>query len=255
MSEIRRIKLPNLYNFRDLGGYQAEDGGLTKWNRLYRCDCPADLTENEWQQFSELGIKTLIDLRSTYEAMETPVKAPPSFRYIPCQFFREEEGAELTAEAGKKFLESLSLDYRVMTENATDRIALILRTILSSLSEGNTAFFCTAGKDRTGIIAAEILRLCGVCDEDIIADYSITEIYNEEVIRARLAAIPKEIMDQVSPETMAMAANSKAETMREYLAWSKEFGFSKVMNEEGFTFEMQRTLGKIMVTEEKTENR
>ena len=243
---VRRIKLPNLYNFRDLGGYETEGGGATVWNRLYRCDCPADLKEDEWQQFSQLGIKTLIDLRSTYEASENPVKAPEGFFYLHCPFFREEEGADLTGEAGKKFLESLSLDYRVMTENASERVAAILRTVLESLSKGNTAFFCTAGKDRTGIIAAEILRLSGVSDEDIIADYSITEIYNEQVIRAHLAAIPKEILDQVSPETMAKAANSKPETMREYLAWSKEFGFSKVMDEEGFTYDMQKALRAAM---------
>ena len=218
MAYIRRIKLPHLYNFRDLGGYQGEGGCVTAWNRLYRCDCPDSLEEKEWLQLRDRGIKTLIDLRSTYEASEKPVTAPYDFRYLDGHFFNEKAGSALTGDAGKKFLESLSLDYRVMMKTSVNRVTLILRTITESLRHGNTVFFCTAGKDRTGIVAAEILRICGVSDDDIIADYSITEVYNEEVIRARIESLPKEILEQVSPETMAKAAASKPETMREYLA-------------------------------------
>lgn len=42
------------------------------------------------------------------------------------------------------------------------------------------AFHCTAGKDRTGIIAAIILGLCGVKLEDIVEDYSLSaNVYAE----------------------------------------------------------------------------
>lgn len=242
MAGIRHINLPNLHNFRDLGGYEASDGHITSWNRLYRSDCPSELTEEGWQKFRDLKIKTLIDLRSTFEASENPVKAPEDFKYLDCHFFFEEEGADLTGEAGKKFLESLSMDYRVMTKNSSVRIALILRTVLESLSDGNTVFFCTAGKDRTGIIAALILRLCGASDEDIISDYCVTEIYNAEIIQAKLDSIPKEIMEQVSPETLSRATFSKPEVMREYLDWLREYDIFKILEEKGFSFEMQEEL-------------
>ena len=242
MAHVRRIRFKNLYNFRDLGGYPGCDGRITAWNRLYRSDCPSDLGSEEWQALDELGIRTLIDLRSTFEASENPVNVPDGFRYLDCHFFYEEEGADLRGEAGKKFMESLSLDYRVMTETSIARIAYILTEVSRSLEKGNTVFFCTAGKDRTGIIAAEILRMCGVCDEDIIADYAVTEIYNEEVIRARIASIPKEILENVSPETMAKAASSRPETMREYLAWSKEFSFAERAAARGFSCEAQEEL-------------
>ena len=42
------------------------------------------------------------------------------------------------------------------------------------------AFYCTAGKDRTGIIAAIILALCKVPHEDIVQDYSLSaNVYAE----------------------------------------------------------------------------
>ena len=36
-------------------------------------------------------------------------------------------------------------------------------------------FHCTAGKDRTGIVAELILAVLGVADETIAADYAVTE--------------------------------------------------------------------------------
>ncbi|MBR2526962.1 MAG: tyrosine-protein phosphatase [Blautia sp.] len=247
MNPVRRVRFKHIYNFRDLGGYQAEAERITAWNRLYRCDCPNNLDADEWQIFRDLGIKTLIDLRSTYEVSENPVHNPDDFRYVDCHFFHEEESVDLTGEAGKSFLQSLSIDYRVMAQNAQHRIALIFQAILESLKEGNIVFFCTAGKDRTGIIAAEILRICGVSDEDIIADYAVTEIYNEKYIQARLAALPREILNQLSPETMARATASKPETMRAYLAWSKESGFPSMLHSHGFTYEMQARLKELLL--------
>jgi hypothetical protein len=35
---------------------------------------------------------------------------------------------------------------------------------------------CTAGKDRTGIICALILSLCGVDDETVAQEYSLTDL-------------------------------------------------------------------------------
>lgn len=34
---------------------------------------------------------------------------------------------------------------------------------------------CSLGKDRTGVICALILSLCGVSDEDVAKDYSFSE--------------------------------------------------------------------------------
>jgi hypothetical protein len=35
---------------------------------------------------------------------------------------------------------------------------------------------CTAGKDRTGVICALVLSLCGVDDEVVAHEYSLTEV-------------------------------------------------------------------------------
>ena len=40
--------------------------------------------------------------------------------------------------------------------------------------EGATLFHCRIGKDRSGVFAALLLKLLGVSDEDIIADYLLS---------------------------------------------------------------------------------
>jgi Tyrosine phosphatase family len=58
-----------------------------------------------------------------------------------------------------------------------------IRYVLELCSDRNRhpiAFHCTAGKDRTGIIAVIILALCGVPDEYIVEDYAMSaNVYAE----------------------------------------------------------------------------
>ena len=54
-------------------------------------------------------------------------------------------------------------------------------------SESGVLFNCSAGKDRTGVISAILLMLCGVADEEIVEDYMLTKEYNKE--RFKMAAI------------------------------------------------------------------
>ena len=244
--EIRRIKLPHLHNLRSLGGYETSDGSVTAWGKLYRSDCPELLTDAEWETIRNLGIRTLVDLRSTFEARKMPVCPPEAFTYVHCPFFYEDPGISPEADAERKFLSSLSIDYCVMTEKNAAQVARILTAILEGAGTGAVMFFCTAGKDRTGIVSAEILRLCGVSDADIIADYSVTQIYNHEMIRQRISNLPPSILKEVPPETMTAAADSNPAVMRRYLDWSKEWGFPEQMDRLGFSLSQQDGLKQIM---------
>lgn len=61
-----------MVNLRDLGGYEAKNGAVTAWGRLYRSDLPAGLGEQEIRTIRELGITTVIDLRSEQERIRQP---------------------------------------------------------------------------------------------------------------------------------------------------------------------------------------
>lgn len=47
---------------------------------------------------------------------------------------------------------------------------------------------CTAGKDRTGVICALILSLCGVDDDSVAREYSLTELGLPEAWKTEVIA-------------------------------------------------------------------
>jgi protein-tyrosine phosphatase len=63
--------------------------------------------------------------------------------------------------------------YAFLMRRAGDRIASVLM-ILSDDDAYPAVFHCTAGKDRTGVVAALVLSLLGVCDDDVADDYAFT---------------------------------------------------------------------------------
>ncbi len=70
---------------------------------------------------------------------------------------------------------NLPLDeiYFLMLERFGDRFATVVELIADA--DGHPAvFFCAAGKDRTGLVAAMVLGALGVADETVAADYALT---------------------------------------------------------------------------------
>ena len=67
----RRIEFDALFNFRDLGGYLAQGGmTTTRWGRLYRSDGLHRATPRDLDRLEELGVATVIDLRTAHERTE-----------------------------------------------------------------------------------------------------------------------------------------------------------------------------------------
>lgn len=60
-------------------------------------------------------------------------------------------------------------------EHAPESYGTILRH-LANEPEKPFIIHCTAGKDRTGVLCALILSLCGVSDEVIANEYALTSI-------------------------------------------------------------------------------
>ena len=75
-------------------------------------------------------------------------------------------------------------------------------------SQGMVLFNCTAGKDRTGVIAMLLLKLAGVYDDDILADYEVSYTYLRDEIR---------LMHVNNPDLPAFFGGSKMENMEKFL--------------------------------------
>ena len=167
----RRVDLGGVYNVRDLGGYPTADGRRVRAGVLFRASSLHRLTDEEaWREF---GAASVIDLRYQKEIDAFPL---PDFiedathaPVLPEGWQRGREDQRRDDDAA----EHLAWVYEVMLELGQDTI----RTILEQLAEPEAlpaVFFCMAGKDRTGFVAAVLLSLLGVSDDDIADDFALS---------------------------------------------------------------------------------
>ncbi|MDR3476274.1 MAG: tyrosine-protein phosphatase [Devosia sp.] len=170
----RHLPLPGTYNIRDLGGYEAGEG-RTQWRRILRADALHKLDEAGVAALIDAGVRTVIDLRHDHElaTAPNPFRGSDAVRYVNISLFDQltPPGAGLD-EQGRQTNVLLEL-YKLALERRPEAIRDVLSAIAEA-PEGAVLFHCTAGKDRTGIIAALLLALGGVDRETIGADYALT---------------------------------------------------------------------------------
>lgn len=69
----RNVNIPGIQNFRDLGGYKsAETGKDTRWGMLYRSAQIDSIPFCSRRELKNMGIRTIIDLRSEEERHNYP---------------------------------------------------------------------------------------------------------------------------------------------------------------------------------------
>ena len=170
MTVERLIALEGAVNFRDLGGYATEDGLRTRWRVLFRADGLSELTETDLEVMRELGIRTVVDLRSGQEVEQSRFNVeahPGTFHHYP--FIKALPNAEDFARAPG----FLGTQYTEMLDEATPQIIGAL-SALAAPDARPAVFHCTAGKDRTGLLSALVLSLLGVPEETVITDYALS---------------------------------------------------------------------------------
>lgn len=237
---LKHISLEGAHNFRDLGGIPAAGGRATRWGVLYRSDALSLLTENDWSVLEKRNVRTIIDLRSDGEAASSPVKAPAG---IECLHFSLMKDLDRNRQnrSRETILESMKLDYVKTLYSNPACAAQIMSTILERMEEGSVVFLCSAGKDRTGIIAALCLYLCGVSREDIIADYIVSSTYNTNGINKMIENIPEQYLKMIPDmQLLRDCFASKPETIAALLDAFEEKGITGLLHQNGFTAEAQQ---------------
>ena len=180
MNSRRRIPLTGTENTRDLGGYPLDASHMTNYGVFLRSGVPTGLSREDVELMRSMGISTIIDLRSD-----------PELERTPC-YFAGLEGFDyhhLNIEGAEGFMNGedyIGDTYLAMTKSKS--MPLIFK-ILADM-KGGCLFHCTAGKDRTGIVAAILELLAGMDESDIIADYSITFPYLFRLIQSLSADYP-----------------------------------------------------------------
>ena len=203
----RRLPLEGICNARDLGGFFVPDG-VTKFGIFLRSDVPSILSADDICFLKNYGLKNVMDLRSSDECAAVPdvLSLDKSISYINVPMYDKmaAKGTRSAADECKPF--SWADHYiRMVEENK-----LWVLNVLSALekAQGCTLIHCATGKDRTGLVAMVLLGLCGVSDEDIIADYSVSQIYlkplYEKLIKDGASRTLSDPCFSTAPENMAL---------------------------------------------------
>lgn len=189
---MRRLPLHHGVNVRDLGGYPIDMHHMSAWNRCFRSDDPYAFDKHDYQVLKSLHVDRILDLRSLEEQQMSRCTCEEyGIVHVSLPFMKEERmqipSSTMDQDAMAKFINSMKLDYVQMTKDAVTVIPRILEEIADSLGKGNSVLFhCTAGKDRTGIVACILLDLIGVPRYDILADYQVSATYNTEGVNQRM---------------------------------------------------------------------
>lgn len=178
--ERRVLPLEGGVNFRDLGGYQTEDGRIIRWDMVYRSGSPAALTDADMAELSRRGVRTVCDFRANEERKGEPnpyVAANSDVEYWTRDYAMN-TGDLMSVLAGpdasaEKSRNSMIGFYRSIAQDNAESY----RQMFRYLAEGRTplAFNCSAGKDRAGTGAALLLTLLGVPRETVVADYALSD--------------------------------------------------------------------------------
>ena len=165
-----RFKDDVLLNFRDLGGYPCE-GGMVAYGRIFRSDQPWGLHPSDKQKLKDAGLVHVFDFRSVREKEAFPNDFKEDSDVVCHEPYLAIGSKELAAMGPKVTCQGENYIRKIEAAGSyyADLIGQMARC------NGSILFHCTAGKDRTGIVAALILDLLGVDRGDIIADYQDSE--------------------------------------------------------------------------------
>ncbi len=178
MENKRRLKLKNIVNCRDLGGYVCPDGA-TKFGRFLRCGMPATPTSDDIVEILKYGVSTVIDLRGDWECENQP----SVFQFIDNIDYHHVCLFEINAAISEQFDGTLEKSYELSIEEYKSRYAEVLK-LIADAKEGCVLCNCFFGKDRTGMLCALLLSIAGAGREDIIADYQVSYTYIRPFIEA-----------------------------------------------------------------------
>jgi protein-tyrosine phosphatase len=169
----REIGLVTAFNFRDLGGFAVEEGGQTRFGLVYRSDALHRVNVADHEVLAGLGLGAVFDLRSSAE-LETDgvgsfVGTAVPHHHAPMM------AVTLNPYDQQVDWRGIDLEERYVAMLAEGKAAIrqVLDAVARSAGEG-IVFHCTAGKDRTGVLAAVLLRAVGVAPDAIIADYALS---------------------------------------------------------------------------------
>ena len=226
--------VPGSFNFRDLGGIEVaagrvRPGAVFRSDLLHRAD-----DEGARMVLRDLGVRSVIDLRLHDERRDDGAFdecEQITVTHVPVlgDVWSWEDEMHATDDL---FLRDRTIE---MFEDRGHRIVEALVAIADA-PPGAVVFHCTAGKDRTGAVAAALLGLLGACPDEIVSDYSRSAAAMPDIVawfkaqhpeRPGDPEIEQRLLERAArPATMAGVVAHIDEAHGGFAAWATAYGLT-----------------------------
>ncbi|MCP2256828.1 Protein tyrosine/serine phosphatase [Streptoalloteichus tenebrarius] len=203
-TDAQPVQRPDrMVNLRDLGGLPTEDGRRTRPGVLYRGDAPhaGDVAPEHLPVWPP---RVVVDLRARveYDGVPHPLERDPvRVHRVPLL-----DDLAAAPQPTPVTVPSLTAIYTHLLSECGADLAKVLGILAAA--EGPSLVHCSAGKDRTGVAVALLLRTVGVRRDAVIADYVLTDANMPGVMRRMIGnpMLPPGVDPQAVRELMSAPA-------------------------------------------------
>jgi protein tyrosine/serine phosphatase len=209
----RTLAWAGLLNVRDLGGLTTEYGTQTRYSALIRADNVRRL--DDAQTLLEHRVSRVVDLRYAVEFDEDPIdELPVEVVHVSLlgewdDEYRAALEAQMAASAPPEYLRWSYLEF---LERFAGNFAAAIHAVATA-RRGAVCIHCMGGRDRTGLVAALLLRLAGVSIRDVADDYAASGEALADAHTAWVAAAP----DDEERQRRAIFGHAPADVMVDVL--------------------------------------
>jgi protein-tyrosine phosphatase len=177
----RLVSLQGGCNFRDIGGYPTRSGRTVRWGRVYRAGVLSYFTDRDHGTLRGLDVRAICDLRRAEEREREPSAWPQAANQQRPSHLHWDDGTNtptIRAFAARRpntaagMFDSMIDLYRALPEWMAPRI----RGLFDCIANDSVPLVvhCAAGKDRTGVAVAVLLRAIDVAHQTVVEDYLLT---------------------------------------------------------------------------------
>ncbi|WP_421569738.1 tyrosine-protein phosphatase [Stenotrophomonas sp. PD6] len=235
----RVLALEGAWNVRTFAGLQGRNGPIPAMAFVRTADL-SRLTDADKDRLAAAGVALDIDLRTGDEEQQSPdvLAKDPRFDYQRISLMGTEK-MDLQ-KMMTSFPDTLGAAYVQWLGSNQPQFREVFQR-MAAQRDGAVLFHCTAGKDRTGIIAGILLDLAGVPRADIVHNYAVSAHYLEgqpkdSAMNVQMMALLKQHpeiarkmagMGGTAPENMEMFLDTLHQQYGGAAGFLKEVGLSE----------------------------
>ena len=223
LPQMRLISVDGASNFRDFGGYPTASGKTVRWRQLYRSSNLSELTDMGLETFESLGIRMVIDLRSSSEIESNPDRLPQGVDWQNIKLEESSIGAALvqalqTGDTSGLEFDKLVQSYAEFYISNVEQYGELLPLVMSS-DNRPIYIHCTSGASRTGFTVALIQLMLGVTEVWVMDDFLLTN----EIIASDIQETVESFREMIIANTGQEPTEEDMENLTNFATMHSEY--------------------------------